>query len=219
MKRFTALLLSFAMLFTLSACGTAQTRPSTSPAESTSPTPEATPDPTPEPTPSDAPEVEAARILVAYFSATGNTETVAGYLAESLSADTYTITPETPYTTDDLNWRDEASRSVQEHNDHSIRPAISGSLEDMDEYDVIFLGYPLWWGDAPLIVRTFLESYDLAGKTIVPFCTSSSSGFGDSGKNLEEFAPDALWQDGERFTGRSTQDDVAEWLETLDLNA
>lgn len=210
MKRFTALLLSMTMLFALSACGNSQARTSNPPEDSTSPTPENAP--------SESPGSEGGNVLVAYFSATGNTETVAGYLSEALSADLYSITPEIPYTSNDLNWRDEASRSVQEHNDHSLRPAISGGVEDMAQYDVIFLGYPLWWGDAPLIVRTFLESYDLAGKTIVPFCTSSSSSFGDSGKNLEEFAPDALWQDGERFTGRSTPDDVAEWLETLDLN-
>ena len=215
MRRITALLLSLTMLFALAACGGPQAERPGAP----SLTPETTPVPTPEASPSETPVTDGSRILVAYFSATGNTETVAGHLAETLNADTYAITPEAPYTSDDLNWRDETSRSVQEHNDPSIRPAISGGVEDMAGYDVIFLGYPLWWGDAPLIVRTFLESYDLTGKTIVPFCTSSSRGFGDSGKNLEEFAPDALWRDGERFTGSSTQDEVAEWADSLGLAA
>lgn len=112
------------------------------------------------------------KILVAYFSATGNTERIAQKLANGLGADLYKITPQQPYTSSDLNYGNSQSRSTLEMNDPSARPAISGTISNIDQYDLIFIGYPIWWGQAPRIISTFVESYDLSGKTLVAFCTS-----------------------------------------------
>ena len=158
-----------------------------------------------------------SNVLVAYFSCTGNTERIAGYIAGSLAASTYRITPEVPYTDADLNYGDSDSRTTLEQNDPDARPAISGRVEDMDAYDVIFLGYPIWWGQAPKILYTFVESYDLSGKTIVPFCTSGSSGIGSSVADLSRSAPDAVWLEGRRFAGSTDSGTVADWVRGLDL--
>jgi len=157
------------------------------------------------------------RILVAYFSCTGNTEKVAGYVAETLDVSAYEIVPETPYTSADLNYSDSSTRATREQNDPNARPGISGKVEDMDEYDIIFLGYPIWWGQAPKIMYTFVEGYDLSGKTIVPFCTSGSSGIGSSAVNLSKSAPDAEWLSGNRFSGSATKESVAKWVDGLGL--
>ncbi len=156
-------------------------------------------------------------VLVAYFSCTGNTERIAGYIAETLGAPTYRITPEEPYTDADLNYGDSQSRTTREQNDPDARPAVSGRVEDMDAYDVVFLGYPIWWGQAPKILYTFVESYDLRGKTIVPFCTSGSSGIGPSVENLSKSAPEAVWLEGRRFGGSASRETAADWVRGLDL--
>lgn len=157
------------------------------------------------------------RVLIAYFSATNNTEGIAHHLDAILDADLYEITPEQPYTSADLNYGDNSSRSSREMNDPGARPAISGSVENMEQYDVIFLGYPIWWGQAPKIISTFLESYDLAGKTIVPFCTSGSSGIGSSAANLHSLASSATWMDGQRFSGGAPRSAVESWVTGLGL--
>ena len=157
------------------------------------------------------------KILVAYFSATNNTEGVANHIAAALGADTYEINPETPYTAEDLNYGNANSRTSQEMNDSASRPAISGSVENMADYDVVFLGYPIWWGQAPKIISTFLESYDLSGKTIVPFCTSGSSGIGSSATNLHSLASSAIWLDGQRFSGSASRSTVESWVNGLGL--
>lgn len=157
------------------------------------------------------------KILVAYFSCTGNTEKIADYIAEDLGVTAYQITPETPYTSADLHYNDNNSRATREQNDPTARPAISGSVENMDDYDIIFLGYPIWWGQAPKILYTFVESYDLVGKTIVPFCTSGSSGIGSSAVNLSQSAPNAVWLSGNRFSGSASRDSVTEWISGLEL--
>ncbi|MCD8124720.1 MAG: aldo/keto reductase [Lachnospiraceae bacterium] len=159
-----------------------------------------------------------SNILVAYFSCTGTTEQVAGWIAEETEADIYEIVPETPYTEDDLNYNDSSSRANQEQSDSSARPAISGSVENIEQYDVIFLGYPIWHGQAPRIISTFLESYDLADVTIIPFCTSHSSGIGSSAENLHGLCSDTVtWLEGQRFSGDATESEVAEWVENLEL--
>lgn len=158
-------------------------------------------------------------ILVAYFSATGNTKKVAEYAADAMDADLYEIVPEEPYTTEDLNYGDDNSRTSFEMNDDSARPAISGSVANMKQYDTVFLGYPIWWGQAPRIMATFLESYDFSGKTIIPFCTSGSSGIGSSAQNLQKLISDnATWLEGNRFAASSTRDDVVTWINSLGLN-
>lgn len=160
-----------------------------------------------------------AKVLVAYFSATNNTEKVAGLIATELNADLYEITPAIPYTAADLDYGNSNSRTSQEMNDPAARPAISGSLENMADYDVVFLGYPIWWGQAPKIISTFLEAYDFSGKTIVPFCTSSSSGIGSSATNLQDLTAEATWLAGQRFAGSASQAEVANWLNSLNLPA
>ena len=160
---------------------------------------------------------ESGKVLVACFSCTGTTKTIADCIADELGVVAYQITPETPYTSADLNYNDGSARATREQNDAAARPAISGTVENMEDYDVIFLGYPIWWGQAPKILYTFVESYDLAGKTIVPFCTSGSSGIGSSAANLSKSAPDATWLAGRRFSGSASRDSVRDWLNGLDL--
>ena len=151
-------------------------------------------------------------LLFAYsFSGCGNkqanqiaestAEGVAEHIANGLNADLYEIVPEELYTEADLNYNDDNSRSTIEMNDPSARPAISGSVENMEQYDIVFIGYPIWWGEAPRIVSTFMESYDFSGKTIVPFCTSGSSGIGSSDSNLEQLTSGADWLAGRRLNG------------------
>ena len=159
---------------------------------------------------------EGAKVLIAYFSATNNTEGIANHLDAILDADLYEITPEAPYTAADLNYNTDC-RANREQNDASARPAISGGVDNMEQYDVIFLGYPIWWGQAPKIISTFLESYDLSGKTIVPFCTSGSSGIGSSATNLHSLAGSATWLDGQRFSGSASRSTVESWVNGLGL--
>lgn len=165
----------------------------------------------------DTAEAVASNILVVYFSATGTTKGVAEKIADGTNADIYEITPETPYTDADLNYHDNKSRSTIEMNDETSRPAISGSVENMEQYDIIFVGYPIWWGEAPRILCTFVESYDFTGKTVVPFCTSASSGVGSSATNLEKLTSGANWLAGKRFSGGESADTVMDWVNGLNL--
>ncbi|MDO4283870.1 MAG: flavodoxin [Eubacteriales bacterium] len=158
-----------------------------------------------------------SNVLVAYFSATNTTEGVAEEIAGSLGADLYEIVSAEPYTDADLNYNDDNSRSTIEMNDPSSRPEISGSVENMEQYDIVFIGYPIWWGEAPRIVSTFMESYDFAGKTIIPFCTSGGSGVGSSASNLEELTEGATWLSGTRLSGSASHEDIVEWVNGLGL--
>lgn len=160
---------------------------------------------------------EEPHVLVAYFSATGNTENIARHIQTVLDADLYEIVPEEPYTDDDLNYSSDDCRASREQNDPDARPAIVGTLDHPENYTVVFLGYPIWWGQAPKIIHTFLESYDFGGVTIVPFCTSGSSGIGSSAENLHTLAPDANWLPGQRFAGNTSQEEAAAWVEELEL--
>lgn len=157
----------------------------------------------------------STKTLVVYFSCTGTTELVAEYITEILGADSYQIVPEDPYTEADLAYYTNG-RADQEQNDPDVRPAISGGVENMDEYDTIILGYPIWHGQAPRIISTFLESYDFSGKTIVPFCTSHSSGIGSSADNLHVLCADStLWMEGRRFeagTSKKNNRGMALWI-------
>lgn len=155
--------------------------------------------------------------MVVYFSATGNTKAVAEVVAASTDGELYEIVPEAPYTAEDLDWTQSDSRSNKEHEDPSIRPAIAGGAKDLSGYDTIFIGYPLWWGEAPNIVWNFVESSDLSGKTVIPFATSSSSGFGSSGKTLEGMASDANWLEGQRFRSGAAAADVQSWVSGLNI--
>lgn len=158
------------------------------------------------------------RALVVYFSCTNTTKGVAEQVASLTGSDTHRIEPKETYTSADLDYNNSSSRANREQNDPSARPAIASSLESLSDYDVIFLGYPIWWGKAPKIIHTFLESYDFAGKTIVPFCTSHSSGIGSSDTDLHPLASQAEWKPGRRFGGGTSENDIRSWIESLDLN-
>lgn len=152
------------------------------------------------------------KILVVYFSCTGTTEALAGYAADILGADLYEIVPEKEYTKADLAYYT-GGRADQEQNDPNVRPAILGSVENMDRYDTIILGFPIWHGQAPRIISTFLENYDFSEKTIVPFCTSHSSGIGTSADNLHSLCADSTkWKEGRRFGSETSKDTIEEWL-------
>lgn len=159
----------------------------------------------------------AKKILVAYFSCTGTTKRVAQEIAAATGADTYEIRPAEPYTRADLDWTNSASRSSVEMKDPSKLPALADKSAGVEKYDVVFLGFPVWWYTAPTIVHTFLESYDFAGKRIVPFCTSGGSGLGDTVKTLHSVCPSANWEQGRVLNGRQTVNGLAEWIRGLNL--
>ena len=154
------------------------------------------------------------KVLVVYFSCTGTTRTLAQYAAQILGGDLYEIVPQEPYTEADLAYYT-GGRADQEQNDESVRPQISGSVEQMDSYGTIVLAYPIWHGQAPRIVSTFLENYDFSGKTILPFCTSHSSGIGSSAENLHGLCSDSvIWLDGKRFESQTSRPEMETWLES-----
>lgn len=153
--------------------------------------------------------------LVAYFSASGVTAKVAEKLAKAAEADLFEIKPEVPYTRADLSWMNKNSRSSVEMNDRSCRPAIANKVDNMADYDLVFVGFPVWWYREPSIIDTFMESYDFTGKTVVPFCTSGGSGLGESAANMQELAPGARFGIGERFKGRVSETELAAWASTF----
>lgn len=159
----------------------------------------------------------ANRILVAYFSATGSTRGVAEHIADIVGVDLFEIVPEKPYTGADLDYRDASSRASREQDDPAARPAIHGEVEDMGQYGVVFLGYPIWHGQAPKIISTFLEGCDLSGKTVIPFCTSGGSGIDGSEGALNALAPQARWRNGERFGAGASREAVKDWVDSLEL--
>lgn len=240
MRKIVSLLLSFGMIFALAACGQSaasekqeEIQSAVQKTDEQSETPQngvaAEQSETEEQTeiemetePSESVSTEeqeadvSTKTLVVYFSCTGTTELVAEYITEILGADSYQIVPEDPYTEADLAYYTDG-RADQEQNDPDVRPAISGGVENMDEYDTIILGYPIWHGQAPRIISTFLESYDFSGKMIVPFCTSHSSGIGSSADNLHDLADEAKWMNGRRFETGTSRSTIEEWIGELEL--
>lgn len=225
MKKAVGLLLSFALLFALAGCGNGASSNEASSDSAVSPSQTEQSSNNEKPSsemPSNTSTLETEQdtnmentILVAYFSATGTTEQVAQQAAEILDTDLYEIVPEDPYTEEDLAYYT-GGRADQEQDDPSARPAISGGVENMSQYDTILLGYPIWHGQAPRIISTFLESYDFAGKTIIPFCTSHSSGVGSSADNLHELCPDTVnWIEGSRFGSEVTGVEIESWLSSV----
>lgn len=193
MKRMIAITLCVIMMLGLAACG-----------KETQNTPELSVD-------------ENTKVLVVYYSASGNTKAVAEIIAKATNADTFELVPTEIYTNDDLNWRDKDSRVSREHDNESLRdtPLEESVAPNWDEYDVVFIGYPIWWGIAAWPVDNFIKSNDFSGKTVIPFCTAASSGLGQSGKLLEEMAGSGDWQEGIRFRERPDRDDVVSWVEGL----
>ena len=155
--------------------------------------------------------------LVIYFSRTGNTEKIAEYLIDLTDADSYVIEADVPYTDADIKYQDDNCRANKEQNDKSVRPQIANPITSIDSYDTIFLGYPIWWGQEPRIIDTFLESYDFSDKTVIPFCTSASSGIATSEKNIKNLVPIGDQLEGKRFSASATKDDVKAWYDTLPL--
>ncbi len=164
--------------------------------------------------PADQNSVKGKKSLVVYFSCTGTTKKIAEYVQQSTGADIYRIEAEVPYTAEDLNYGDASTRATKEQNDSSARPAIAGKVENMSQYQNVVIVYPIWWGQAPRIISTFLESYDFKGKTIVPVCTSHSSGIGSSAVSLHSLVDESVtWMEGKRFAADTSKDDVRKWLE------
>lgn len=168
---------------------------------------------------SEAPEqngaVSGKDTLVVVFSATGTTKGVAEKIASITDADLYEIVPAEPYSDADLNWNDNNSRTTKEQNDSSSRPAIGSETISLEGYKTIYIGYPIWWGEEPRIMDTFVESYNFDGITMIPFCTSGGSGIGRSGKNLAEYAGSGNWIDGDRLQGSASEADIQSWIDGL----
>ena len=207
MKKIISLFMVLTMVLSLAACSTNQ-----SPSEST---PEEQPDSSAE---AQQPTDEAGKTLVVYYSATGNTENVANYIATATDGDLFELEPAEPYSDADLNWTDDNSRVVREHDDESLRDIelVADTVENWDSYDTVFIGYPIWWGIAAWPVNGFIEANDFTGKTVIPFCTSSSSGLGKSGELLAEMAGTGDWQEGRRFRSGVSESDVTAWVESLE---
>lgn len=159
-----------------------------------------------------------SKILTAYFSASGNTKRLAETIAKAAGSDLFEIAPVTPYTNDDLNWMNKKSRSSIEMNDKGSRPEISGTVENMGQYDTVLIGFPIWWYEAPRIIQTFLESYDFSGKSIVTFATSGGSGMGRTNDILaKSCAADVKWLDGKRMSGNTDINTIKNWLSSLNI--
>ena len=154
-------------------------------------------------------------VLVVYFSATGNTKGVAEKIASITGADIYEIKPAQEYTSADLDWNDSDSRTTHEQNDKSARPEIGSDPVSLDGYSTIYIGFPIWWGEEPRIMDTFVESYDFDGITMIPFCTSGGSGIGMSGKNLESNAGSGKWLEGDRLNGSASEEELKAWIDGL----
>jgi flavodoxin len=158
------------------------------------------------------------KTLVAYFSCSGVTEQLAKMLASLVGGDLYRIEPAIPYTNADLNWRDSGSRSTIEMKDKKSRPAIEGKVNCMEQYDTVFVGFPIWWYAAPTIINTFLESYDFSGKTVIPFATSGSSGMGDTDKRLHpSCSKETKWRMSKRFPADAKVGSLQKWVEELEI--
>lgn len=230
MKKSFCLLLSFVLLFVMTGCGniaaeggqeSVSKQPEVKTEQSMDHNKEGIETESQEPSESVSEQEQETimeqKTLVVYFSATGTTEPLAEYAAEILRADIYEIVPEVPYTEADLAYYTNG-RADQEQNDHSARPEIAGKVENMEGYDTIILGYPIWHGQAPRIISTFLESYDFSEKTIIPFCTSHSSGIGSSADNLHELCPDSVnWLEGKRFEAGTTKGTMENWIESMNI--
>ena len=205
MKKPISVIIALIIMLSLASCG-AGSQPADITAPETQPQSEAVSE-----TESKAETVSASETIVVFFSQTGVTKPIEEFIAKQKNADIYEIKAENPYTDDDIRY-DSDTRAYREQHDPSARPAIAGELPDLTEYDTVYLGYPIWHGQAPKIIYTFIEGVDLSGKTVVPFCTSGSSPVGTSAENLHPLAPDAVWKDGTRFAAGTSAEEIAAWL-------
>ena len=229
MKKAVAVLLLALFFLGLNACGTTENAEEVIPSPEITAVPEPAEAPIEEPTP--APDAESAPpptedaeapgeephsdTLVIVFSATGNTMDVAEKIASVTGADLYEIVPAVPYTEDDLNYNDSSTRATVEQNDPDVRPEIAGEPLSLEGYSTIYLGSPIWWGQEPRIMDTFVESYDFDGLTVIPFCTSGSSGISRSEQNLQELAGSGIWLPGRRFDSGVSEEELGAWIDSL----
>lgn len=214
MKKLATVVLSCLLMFCLVACSSGGSG-SASSADTSSSSVSSASDETSATT--EESSTDLGNVLVVYYSATGNTERVANSIAEATGGDLFEIEPTEPYTDDDLNWNDESSRVSREYEDESLRdvPLVNTTVDGWDDYDTVFIGYPIWWGIAAWPVDGFVEANDFSDKTVIPFATSASSGMGQSGELLADLAGTGDWQDGMRFSSGAGDDEVQEWVETL----
>ncbi len=235
MKKITAFLMSLLLVFSFAACGNNQQAKDTTPEPSSEPVSETTSEPekaeqSSETSSASQSESEdntgdtdvastGGKTLIVYYSASGNTEEVANYIASATGGDLFEIVPTEIYTNADLDWTDDDSRVSREHDNEDERdvPLVSDTVDNWDEYDTVFIGYPIWWGIAAWPVDGFIKANDFTGKTVIPFCTSSSSGLGESGELLEEMAGTGEWLEGERFRSGASEETVRSWVEGLGL--
>lgn len=198
MKKIIPLLVSTLMLLSLAACGSKTTAPETT----------------------TAPAASGGKTLVVYFSATGNTKAAAEAIAAATGGDLLELEPAEPYTSADLDYNNADSRVSREHDDETLRDVAlkTTTVANWADYDTVYIGYPIWWGIAAWPVDGFVEANDFTGKTVIPFCTSSSSGIGESGELLAELAGTGDWQEGQRFSSNVSEADVQEWLDSLNLS-
>ena len=216
MKRIIASAVGILLLLGLTACGNS----ATSSAENSSQQSEAVVSENAESASDEASEsssADEAKTLVVYFSASGSTEKVANVIAEETGGNLFELEPVNPYSSEDLDWTADGSRVNLEHDDESLRSIelVNTSVENWDAYDTVFIGYPIWWGIAAWPVDEFITSNDFSGKTVIPFCTSASSGIGESATLLSEMAGTGNWQDGYRFSSSASDSEIIEWLSTL----
>ena len=235
MKKITAFLMSLLLVFSFAACGNNQQAKDTTPEPSSEPVSETTSEPekaeqSSETSSASQSESEdntgdtdvastGGKTLIVYYSASGNTEEVANYIASATGGDLFEIVPTEIYTNADLDWTDDDSRVSRDHDNDDERdvPLVSDTVDNWDEYDTVFIGYPIWWGIAAWPVDGFIKANDFTGKTVIPFCTSSSSGLGESGELLEEMAGTGGWLEGERFRSGASEETVRSWVEGLGL--
>ena len=218
MKKVISLFLALTFVFTLAACSNNQPQTNDSSESLSEPTTESAETPA-DISASESSESENGKTLVVYFSATGNTEAAATYIAQETGGDLFELEPAEPYTEEDLNYSNEDSRVSREHEDESLRDVelAADTVENWDEYDTVFIGYPIWWDIAAWPVNDFVKSNDFTGKTVIPFATSANDDIGESGKLLEEMAGTGNWLEGERFSSSVSKDAVTEWIEGLNL--
>lgn len=225
MKKSTALFMGLILVLSLAACSGNPSNSSQAEASlAASSQSEASPAETMEPAvsenelpPDSKTEAETGKTLVVYFSSTGNTKKAANYIVAATSADVFELEPKVPYTDADLDWTDDNSRVVYEHDNPDARDVelVSATVSDWESYDTVFIGYSIWWGVAAWPVDSFVKANDFTGKTVVPFCTSSSSGLGESGELLAELAGTGNWVEGKRFSSGVTESDIQTWIEEV----
>lgn len=222
MKKIATVLMSIVMIFSLVACASNGQNEGTN---NSSPTQSQNLEQTPSESTDESTDEngtltsEGGKTLVVYFSATGNTETAAQYIAAATNGELFEIEPSEPYTSDDLNWNDDNSRVMREHDNPEERDVelVVSTADNWNEYDTVFIGYPIWWGIAAWPVDTFVKANDFTGKTVIPFCTSSSSDLGESGTLLRDMAGTGNWLEGNRFSSNVSESDIQAWIADLGL--